>query len=104
MGDYYLIGTDIGGDDKFAVCEIYDEGSDYLDIDGISFLDKIDLEGGENTVTYDLDNVSFDLDADLAFCEYQTDEDYNNYLLVCRTHESVMVYRGVAIGEDSIII
>ena len=104
MGDYYLIGTDVGGDEKFAVCEIYDEGNDYLDRDEINFLDEIDIGHRENATTYYFVSIPLDLGNDCAFCEYETNEDYYHYLLIHRNQESAIVYRGVTINEDDIII
>ena len=104
MGDYYLIGTEVDGDEKFAVCEIYDEGSEYLDRDETSFLDEIKLEGGEGSISYNFNNMPLDMGAECAFCEYETDEDFRNYLLVHRTPDFTVVYRGVVIEEENIVI
>ena len=104
LGEYYLIATDMGGEESFAMCEVYDEGTEYLDNDEVSFLDNITITSSEGRTTYSLTNTTSELELDFAFCEYCTNNDHYDYLLVKRDLESVIVYRGVSIEEDSVVI
>jgi hypothetical protein len=104
LGDYYLIGTDMGGEESFAVCELYDVGLEYLDTDEVSFLDEIDIASSEGRTTYSLTYVTSELESDCAFCEYSTSDDYYDYLLVKRDLESTTVYRGISVGEENIVL
>jgi len=103
IDDYYLIATDIGGIEKFAICELFDEGISYLDSDE-SFLDKIKLKGGEGSINYICSDMSSTSESDFTFCEYTTNEDYYNYLIIQQSPYVVNVYRGVTIDENNIVL
>lgn len=103
LGDFYLIGSNLDGDTKLAICELYDEGFKFLDSDRESFADEIEID----TISYKSTFSTLEDDADeyqIAFCEYTSTESILDYLLIKKDDDHVMVFQGIEIYEPNIIL
>jgi len=108
LNEHHLIASDMGGDLKFAICEVYDEDNGkYLD-DDKSFLEEIELTGGESSSSYRKTNASSsEEEEDDAFCEYVANDHYDyhyDYLFVLKKIDGMVIYRGATVEEDAILL
>jgi hypothetical protein len=103
LDTYYLIAHNLDGEPKYAVCELYDVGPEYLDSE-TEFLEKIKLRGGDSSVVYEQTTTTLsDDDNSPSLSEYITDDDFD-YMLVTKQEDVINVYRGITISESNIIL
>ncbi len=102
LGDFTLTATNISGDTKFSICEHYDDGDSY--VDGDDFFDEIEVAGGEGDDEYQkIDAVYACDEGDTAFGEY-TSSCHFNYILIHTNKDGTLLYRGIEVTEDQIIL
>lgn len=102
LGEYFLIASNISGENKYAICENYDDADEYIEDE--AFLEVIEISGGENVDQYQQIAAIYTCDnEDTNFCEYSSDSDFN-YAMIYADKDKTELYRGVEIDEDQIIL
>lgn len=104
LDDYTLIASSLTGDARFAICELYDEGEEYLEDD--RFTEVLELTGGESVECYELNEAVYSDEGNetTGFAEYTLADGFYNFLIVHKSHKHVLVYRGITVEEDNIIL
>jgi len=104
LNDYWLVATDLHGETTCAICESYGEEIDYID-DNDDFAEEINIHMGEDDVFYQKGQALYSDEYDIpSFCEYFSQNNYINYLLIQEGAESITAYRGMAIEPENIIL
>lgn len=104
LGNYCLVATDLHGDVNCAICEELHEEIDYLD-EADDFANEIEFRMGEAESTYHKRQAVYSTDYELpSFCEYTSQDDYKNFLLVRENAEDVILYHGIAVETENVIL
>lgn len=104
LNDFILISSNLSGEIKYAICELYDDGYEYLDDNEEDFSETIELIGGEGNQIYQQTYIGFSIDhVEDSFCEYTTD-DHFDFILIRKQEHSVMVYRGFELAEMALVL
>lgn len=102
--DFFIIATNISGDEVYAICENYNDDEQYF-TDDECFMEEIELAGGEEVSVYTkhaeiADESSME---DNLIAEYKSN-DWFNFLLIRYTNNQTITYRGVEISDNDIIL
>ena len=104
LGDYCLVATNFHGDTDCAICEEVQKEIDYLD-ESDDFAEEIEIcTGGENELYQKGQSVYSTGDDMPSFCEYTNHEGHVNYLLIREEEKDIIIYRGIAVETENVIL
>jgi len=104
LGEFYLFAHNITSNIQFTICEAYDDGAYYIDIDEDDFVEEVELETGEDISLYQRMHTIYSLDDNPSFAEFSCHDAYFTNVIVQKSSDDLIIYRGIAVEPANVIL